>query len=178
MIIYIIMTEHLFHSGGLMWGWRFSLHINGHPLARHWILWGPGDAVLWLTLWSDLPVEGCRSMQYCIIIIHVIGHKRIENPWTESELPQNLCQNLTQTKQADTLRQAQTCLPPMDSNIFSSWTRSCWMLLRRMQGCKSTWIHITGVFCIIQCTITCVRKTSDIYLKLLTSYKNLNLPFF
>lgn len=31
----------------------------------------------------------------------------------------------------------QTCFPPIDSNIFSSWTRSCWMLLRIMQGCKN-----------------------------------------
>lgn len=28
-----------------------------------------------------------------------------------------------------------TSLPPMASNIFSSWTLSCWMLLIRMQGC-------------------------------------------
>lgn len=29
-----------------------------------------------------------------------------------------------------------TCFPPMDSNIFSSRTRSCWMLFRRMQDCR------------------------------------------
>lgn len=29
-----------------------------------------------------------------------------------------------------------TCFPPMDSNIFSSWTRSCWMLFKRMHGCQ------------------------------------------
>lgn len=27
-----------------------------------------------------------------------------------------------------------TSFPPMASNIFSSWTRSCWMLFIRMQG--------------------------------------------
>lgn len=43
---------------------------------------------------------------------------------------------------ADTPRWEQTCLPPMDSNIFSSWTRSCWMLLRMMQGWKRRTIII------------------------------------
>lgn len=34
----------------------------------------------------------------------------------------------------DTNGHTLTSFPPMDSNIFSSWTRSCWMLFIKMQG--------------------------------------------
>lgn len=136
MIIYIIMTQHLF------------------PLARHWILWSPGEAVL--------PVEGRRAMQYWFDNnSHTICQKKgresqLNWKWIASKLDTDIADRYT--------TQAQTCLPPMDSNIFSNWTRSCWMLLRRMQGCKSTRINITRLYCVEQCTILCIRRTSNIIL--------------
>lgn len=43
-------------------------------------------------------------------------------------------------QQVEEYKKPRTSFPPMASNIFSSWTLSCWMLLIRMQGCT----HIRG----------------------------------